>query len=149
MTGRTAHALVDVNTVIEVDKIGEAVDFNPWDGLIGAETLADGLEVARIVEEYRMAVHAGLCGRNAGDRGGFHARVTIAAIDSVVANVMLVAELYGLFARNILIGKVRRASDSENGGECKSSQKNGGEHTETRDEICAAVENLRHVRVAP
>src|SRR6266480_2879015 len=37
---RAAHALVDMNAVIEIDEIGQAVNFDPLDGFIAAITLA-------------------------------------------------------------------------------------------------------------
>ena len=47
---RAAYALVDVNAVIKIDEIGQAVNFDPLDGFIAAIALADGLEVGPIVE---------------------------------------------------------------------------------------------------
>ena len=98
VTGGAANTLVDVNAVIEIDEVGKAMDLDPLNRLIGAKTLANGFEITDIVEENGMAIHAGLGGRNARVSGTFHAGMTIAAVDAVVSDMMLVAELYGLIA---------------------------------------------------
>src|SRR5215470_1661680 len=74
--------------------------------------------------------------------------MTVAAIDSVIAHVMLVAELDRLLARNVLPRQIRRTRKRQYSRECQSRQKNCGEKAEARDEIRAAVKNLGHVRVA-
>src|SRR5258708_218848 len=47
---RAAYALVDMNAVIEINEIGQTVNFDPLDGFIAAIALADRLEVGGIVE---------------------------------------------------------------------------------------------------
>ena len=74
--------------------------------------------------------------------------MTVAAVDAVVARVMLVAELHGLLAKDILSGKVRRTGERQYPGESNPRQENRGKQTESRDEIRAAVKNLGHVCVA-
>ena len=49
----------------------------------------------------RMAVHAGLGRRNAGERRFLDRGVAVAAVDAVAADVPFVAELDGLFARDV------------------------------------------------
>jgi len=95
-----------------------------------------------------MAIHAGFCGGNSGNRGGLDASVTKTAIDAVIADMVLVAELHGLLARDVLAGKIGRPGDSEDGGEPKRRQQNSSEETETCGEVCAAMKNLGHVGFA-
>ena len=45
MARRAAHALIDMNAVIEIDKIGQAMNFDPLNRFITAIALANGLEV--------------------------------------------------------------------------------------------------------
>src|SRR5258708_1847329 len=47
---RATNALVDMNAVIEIDEIGQTVNFDPLDGFIAAIALADRLEVGGIIE---------------------------------------------------------------------------------------------------
>jgi hypothetical protein len=148
VTRGAAHSFVDMNAVIEIDEIRQPVNLHPLDGLVGAIALPHGLEVISVVEEHRVAVHAGLCGGDTRDGRGFYARVTVSAVDAIVADVVFVAELHRLLARDILIRGIGRASDPQHSRECEPSQKYSGEHTESRDEIRAAVKNLGHVIVA-
>jgi hypothetical protein len=94
-----------------------------------------------------MTIHTGFCGWNAGGRRVLDPRVTVAAIDAIVADVVLVAKLHGLLARLILVGQIRRTCGSQNSRQRQSHQKKRGEDTEPRDEVCAAVENLRHFNI--
>src|SRR6266581_2490584 len=70
-----------------------------------------------------MAVHASLGRRNPGNGGSFHARMTVAAIDAVIAHVMLVAELQGLLTGNVLSRHIGRARHREHGYERHSNKK--------------------------
>ena len=58
------------------------------------------------------------------------ARVAIAAIDAVVAHVMLVAELDRLIARHILIRQIRRTRREQNTGQRDARQKYAGKDTD-------------------
>ena len=95
-----------------------------------------------------MAIHAGLGGGYARDRGSFHGSVAVAAVDSIISDVMLVAELYRLRSRNVLVRRIGRARQSQNADEPQPSQKNSREQTESRNEIRTAMKNLGHVSVA-
>src|SRR5260370_11799569 len=111
-----------MNAVIEIYEIGQAMNFNPLNRFIAAIALANGLKVCRSVEENRMAIHAGLCRRNAGDGGSFHSGMTVTAVDAVIADEMFVAELHGLLTRNILPRHVGRARYRQNGHKRQSDQ---------------------------
>src|SRR5947207_15277645 len=92
-----------------------------------------------------MAVHASLGRRNPGNGGSFDASMTVAAIDAVIAHVMLVAELHGLLTGNVLSRHIGRARHREHGYERHSDQEEGRKHTEPRDEIGTGMKNLCHV----
>src|SRR5436309_6699596 len=100
MTGRAADALVDVYRVIEIDEVRQIMYLDPFDGLAAAKTLADDFKVRAVRPDLRMAIHAGLGRRDAGGGRYFDRGVAITAIDAVVAGVMFMAELHGLFARH-------------------------------------------------
>jgi hypothetical protein len=92
-----------------------------------------------------MAVHAGFRGRNAGRRRTLYSGVAKAAIDTVIACVVFVAELNRLITYNVLIRQIRGARRQKDAGQRQTRQKSRRKDTETGDEIRAAVKNLRHV----
>ena len=145
---RAADAFIDVNAVVEIDKIGKPVDFHPLDRLIGAIAFANGFEVRSVGIQNGMAVHAGLRRGDARDGGSLNRGVTIAAIEPVVSNVMFMAELHGLRARNVLVRGIRRARQPQYADEPQTDQKNSREQAESGNEICASMKNLGHVSVA-
>ena len=99
MTDLAAHALVDVDAVVEIDEIGEIVHSRPVDGLVGTETGAHRFQRGTGAPNLRVAVHAGLGGRDVGEAGGFDGRVAIPAIDTESADVVRVAERNRLLTR--------------------------------------------------
>ncbi len=111
-----------MNAVIEIDEIGQTMNFDPLDGFIAAIALANGLEVRRRVEENRMAVHAGLRRRNTGHGGSFDAGMTVAAVNTVIADVMFMAELHRLLPGNVLARQIGRARHGEDGYKRQSDQ---------------------------
>jgi len=145
---RAADALADVNAVIEIRKIAQAMDFHPLDRFAGSIALAHRLQITDVVEQDRVAIHAGFCGRDAGGGGILNRSMTIAAVNSIVTDVMLVAELHRLLAGNILPRKIWRARERQDPRKRQSREKNSGEQAETGDKIRAAVKNLGHIRVA-
>jgi len=133
-----------MNAVIEIGEIGQTVNLDPFDGFIGAIAFANRLEVSGSVVEHGMAIHAGLGWRNAGHRGSFHAGMAVAAVDAVIANVMLVAELHGLLTRNVLPRQIGRARHRKYGHQRQPDQEEGRKDTEARDKIRTAMKNLGH-----
>jgi len=146
MAGRAADAFVDMNAVIEIDVISKAMHFDPLDRLIGAVTVANGLQVADIGEKDGVAVHAGFCRRNTCICGGFDAGMTVPTVDAVIADVVLMAELYRLIARYALVGNVRGARNHQNNEQRQVRKNNQCEHREPRNQINTAVKNLGHVQ---
>src|ERR1700682_5709028 len=93
-----------------------------------------------------MGIYGGLRRRrDSGNRGSFHAGMTVAAVKAIIADVMFVAELHRLLTRNVLPRHVGRARHREDGYERHSDQKEGRKHTESRDEIRTSMKNLGHV----
>ena len=144
----TAHALVHVNAVIEINEIRQPVNPYPLDGFIRAVALANRFQVGGVGIKYRVAIHAGFRRGNAREGGSFDGGMTVAAVKSVVADVVLVAELDGLGARNVLVSRVRRPRQSQNSSESKSGQKNSRKQAESGDKIRTAMKNLSHLSVA-
>jgi len=147
MARRAADAFVDVNAVVEVDVIGQAVHLHPLNRLVGTVTLAHGFQIADVAEQHGMTIHAGLGWRNTRVRRRFHAGMTVAAINAVIANMMFVAELQRLVSRDAFVGNVRRPGDHQYSGESQVRENHQREHRKTRNQICTAVKNLGHVKI--
>jgi len=144
VAGRAAHSFVDVNAVIEIDEVGQIVHALPDDRLTGAPAFADRLQIRAVCKELRVTVHARLCRRYSGKRRFFDRRMAIAAIYSVIADVMFMTELNRLFLRLECAGGIGRPAqlgeDPGNDGEYKY----GSEDGEAGYGVGAAFENLGH-----
>ena len=104
---RTTDALSYVNTVIEIGVFGKIVNPFPFDRLIITKACSDRLEVWTVGPYLAVAVHAGLRRRHACRRRRLDRLVTITAIDTIVADVVLVAELNWLLLLNISPRQIR------------------------------------------
>ena len=62
VAGVAAHAFINVNAVIEINKVGKIIHPVPHQRLPGAKTLANRFEHWRRRPDLRMAVHASLGG---------------------------------------------------------------------------------------
>lgn len=95
VTGLALNARLDVAVVAELDVLGEAMELNPFDGLLLFPMqleISDALDLIVIGGELRMATHADLNGGNTCGLGNIRSRVTIKAVDFELTGVMLVAE---------------------------------------------------------
>jgi predicted nuclease with RNAse H fold len=144
----TAYAFRHVDAVIEIYIFGQPMDAHPMNRLVSAVAFPHRLEISDIIEEHRVAIHAGLRRRHTGDRRTLDARVAIAAVDAIIADVMLVAELNGLIASHPLIGDVGRSSNDQHRRENKTGEDRGSKQTKPRNKICTAMKDLGHVSVA-
>ena len=80
------------------------MDSDPFEWLVRAKAGTNRLEIRTISPDLLMAVHARLRGRNAGGRGCFHGGVAVAAVEAIIARVMLVTKLDRLLALDPLSG---------------------------------------------
>src|SRR6266536_431654 len=117
MASGAAHALVDMNAVIEIDEARQVVHPRPLQRLPGAKTFTHRLQNRALSPDLRVAVHADLGGRNAGERGLFHRGVAISAINAVVTDVMFVAELDRLAARDTDLRNIGGTVNRGQGGD--------------------------------
>lgn len=109
MATRASDPLFYMNAVIEICKIREAVHLIPLNGLSRTVTLAHGLEVSTIGIKDGMAIHTGLRWRNTSHCRSLNTCVAIPAVNPVIADMVLMTELYRLLLRDVLIRGVRRA----------------------------------------
>src|SRR4029453_8362852 len=92
-------AFVQVNTVVKVDKIWQVVHSGPDQWLPRAETLPYRRKKGALSTDIRMTVHTRFRGWEPSKSTHFYRGVTIAAVNTQSAHMVLVTELYGLLAR--------------------------------------------------
>jgi len=148
VTRRAAHAFVDVNAVVEIDVIGEAMHANPLNRFIGAITLAHRFQVSGVVEQHRMTIHAGLGGRNSRGCRAFHRGMAVTAVDAIVSDMVLVAKLDRLLARDVLVRQIGSAGQAYHAAERQRCEERAKKDTEPCDKIRTTVKNLGHVSFA-
>jgi hypothetical protein len=144
VTGRTTDAFVHVNAVIEIDEVWKVVHSRPLDRLAGAPAFANRFEIRTVRPDLGMAIHASLSWRNARISKSLNGGMTIAAIDSVVSDVMFVAELNGLFAREISLGVVRGPVEFEQKPNDYRDEEDRAEDADFRYEVGASMKDLAH-----
>jgi hypothetical protein len=91
-----------------------------------------------------VTIHADLGGRNAGERGLFHRRVAVTAIDAVVTNVVFMAELHRLAARDT---DLRHIGGTVNRGESAyedDDETDAPEYAHPGDGVRAPMKYLSH-----
>jgi hypothetical protein len=91
-----------------------------------------------------MAIHAGLSRRDAGERGGLDGRVTVPAVDSVITDMVSVAELHWLLSRDVGLGRVGRPGKGRHEPKKRPKDENGPKDTHLRESVSAGVKDLRH-----
>ena len=99
-----ADAFGDMDAVIEVSELRKLIDAVPLDGRVGLPTGPHRLGDGGIGPDLRMSGHAGLGGRQAGDRVFLDGGVAVAAIQPQVAHMVLVAERHRLLDGDFLMG---------------------------------------------
>src|SRR3954447_26155079 len=120
------------------------MDAVPLQRGIACETFADGREHWCIVPNLRVTRHAGVGAWQTGKGRFFDGGVTIAAIDSVIANVMLVAERHRLIQRNIDISRVGRPIDLGGGPTGHANERDDSEYRYTRVNVRPRRKKLGH-----
>src|SRR5208337_802063 len=132
MAGRAANPLVDVDAVIEINVVGQAMHFNPLNGLVRAVAFPNGFQITDVVEENGMAIHARLGGRNARISRTLHAGMTVAAVNAFISHMVLVAELYGLIPGHAFVGDIGRPRHDQYAGQRQEPQNDRSEQTKSR-----------------
>ena len=93
VTTRTANALVHVYAVVEVNKFGQVVNSLPLDGFVLSKARSYRLQIWAVIPQLAVTVHTSLCGWHASSCRRLNSGMAITAIDAVVTDVVLVAEL--------------------------------------------------------
>src|ERR1044071_3952720 len=144
VTGHTADSLVHVNAMVEINETGQIVHARPLNRLSGTKALAYRFQNWTVGPDLGMAVHAGFSRRNTGERALLDRCVAITAIDSIVADVMFVAEGHRLAARHSHFGDVRRLIDGGQSSDHGQQENQTAENRYPGNRVGAWVKNLRH-----
>jgi len=144
VTRRATDTFVDVDTMVEINEARKIVNPGPLDRLIIAKTIAHGRQYRAIGPDLIVAIHTGFGGRNAGERAVFHRCVAVAAVDAVVADVVLVAEGHRLAAGDAYFGDIRRFIDCRQRGHQRDHQNDAAENADFRKGIGTGMEYLAH-----
>jgi len=121
VAGGTADALIQVDAVIKVNVIGKIMDARPLNRLARCPAIPNGLRYGSIRPDLRMAAHTGLGGRYTRISRVLHGCVAVAAINTVVLDMVLVAKRDGLLRRHLNGGDPRTPVDNVSHGERGSS----------------------------
>src|SRR5258708_7721546 len=144
MAGVAADALVHVNAVIEENEVGKLIHPRPVQGLTGAVAGADWFEQLSVSPDLRMAVNAGLGGRNAGEARGLDRGMAVTAVDAESGDMMLVAERDRLRLAHSGVGDVRRALDLHRDPTERGNHEDRAKNRGPGQSIRTAMKNLRH-----
>jgi len=144
MAGGTANPLVNVDAVVEIDKVREIVYSGPLNRFAGPPTLPNGFEIGTVGKDLRMTIHARFGRWNTGKSRNLHGGMTVTAIDPFISYVMLVAELDRLFSRHIGLGDVGRSIHLSHHPNQAGNDEQGTEYRDPGNRISAGMEDLRH-----
>src|SRR5437870_8267383 len=89
VAGRATDAFVHMDTVVEVNVIGQSVNAGPFERPAGLPALTHRSKDRGVFPNLRVARHADLRRRNAGEGGAFDRGVAITAINSEPVCMML------------------------------------------------------------
>src|SRR5262249_21768440 len=135
---------VDMNAMVEIHELRQVVDPLPFNGPITAETLTDRFQHFAADPHLRVTVHARLRGWNSRECGDFDCGMTITAIKSQMANVMLMAKGDWLQPGVFRASDIRRAVHHHQRPTERSQDEQGSENAHLGKRVETAVEDLRH-----
>ena len=144
MARRTTDTFVHVNAVIEVGVVRQVVHANPLDWFACSKTRAHRFEIWAIGPDLFVATHARVGWRHTRGRGCLNRRVTVATIDSVVADVMFVTELDWLLSFDPLPGVPRRTIQLNSDPQQSDTDKKGAVDRDFSQRVRTVMEDLGH-----
>ena len=144
VTGLASDTFVDVNAVIEIDKIRQIVDPYPPQRPLFAEAGAHRLEIRTRRPNLRVTIDTGLGRRNACRGRHFDRRMAVAAIDADPAHMMLMRELNRLFDKLVRRSHEIRTLKERNQPTKRQHEKKNANEARTRPGISGLGKDLRH-----
>ncbi len=128
MARRAPDPFVHMNAVIEIRVVRQIVNPDPFHWLACAQTGSHRFKIGTVRPNLFVAPHAGFSGRHTSKRGVFDRAVAVAAVNAVVADVMLMTKLNWLLAldpRACVPGRsVEFSSNPERGQQDEDCAKN-------------------------
>ncbi len=146
MTRRATDPFVHMNAVIEISIVWKIVNSDPLHRPVRAQTCPNRLQVGAVSPDLFVTAHAGFGGRHAGKRGVFNRAVTVAAVDAVIADVMLMTKLNRLLALDPSAGVPGGSIKLGGHPECRKQNEDCAKDTQLGQGIGAVMENLWHRR---
>jgi hypothetical protein len=144
MTGGTSHTFVHVNAVIEIDKVRQVINTLPLDRLACPPAFPNRLQIRTVSPDLGMAIHTSLGRRDSSKCEFFYTGVAVAAVDSVIAHVVLVTELNWLLAREKGLGVIRRSVEFKQHPDQNGGEKDSAENRRLGNEVGASIKDLPH-----
>jgi hypothetical protein len=142
VAGIASHALINVNAVIEINKVGKIIHPIPDQRFAGAIAFAHRFKQWRRRPDLRVAVHASLGRRNPREARSFNRSVAVAAIDTQRGHVVFVAERRWLRPRYPRIRDVGRALKIHASPKRKGKREDPHINRGPGNYVSAAMENL-------
>jgi hypothetical protein len=144
VTRRATYPFADMNAVVEVDKVGKAVDAVPQDRFPSPVTGPDRLQHGSVRPKLRVAGHAGVRRRNARIPRILHRRVAIAAVDPKLGCMVLMAKGNRLWKWTLDVREVRRLVYLPTDVADQAYDENNANDARLSNGVNAAMKNLRH-----
>src|SRR5579863_4311452 len=139
---RAADTLVYVNTVVEVNEVGQVVNARPLDRLARAEAFAHRLQKLGVGPDLRVAAHARLGGGKSGEVRSLNRGVAVPTVDAIVGDMVLMAKWNGLIASYTHPGGERSRVQLVRSPYDSRDSKQRSEDAHLRNTICAFMKNL-------
>ena len=149
VAGDTSDTFGNMNAVIEICELGQVVNTFPLDRLVIAKTGSDGFEIWTVRPQLAVTVHTSLRRRHARGSGGLDRLVTISAVDTVVAYMVFMRELYGLLLFQVSSGQVRGAGYLCIRIKGSSGKHDRGHHAYPGDVVRTFIKKLCHPQYSP
>ncbi len=104
MTRGTPDTFLYVNAVIEVGVVWQVVYPDPLNGFVVPEAGANWFEIGALSPDLLVTTHARFSCRQTCSRRGFNRGVTVAAVETVIADMVLMTKLDRLLSLDPLSG---------------------------------------------
>jgi predicted nucleotidyltransferase len=144
VTRGATDPFIDVNTVLEVNEIRQIVHPRPLDRPARAKAVAHRFQNRAFGPNLRVAIHADFRARDSRKSLGLDRSVAVAAIDPIIADVMLMAELNRLRTSDVSLGDIGRPIDLSHDPDDPGEDEDSAENTELGKGIGAGMKNLGH-----
>src|SRR5579871_4659227 len=148
VAGRAADPFRDMDAVVEIDIIRNAIDTRPVQRLMLRETVANRLQDSRIGPDLGMTGHADTRGRQTGKRGALDACMAITAVEPQAADMVFVAERHRLSRDNVLLCGVRGLPICVGQTNRRDWDKDDGRNDNARDTVRPRAKKLSHPAIA-